>query len=389
LCGNFFFDFLSNFDPFSTCFDKVKMEIEDEWFRPAACYLVQIKKLKQKDVAELFGVNPKRVSRAIKRFDETGSHKDRAGKGRKRTARSEEVIQEAANLLQQNSHTKLRNGVSGNSSRKLAAKLGISRTSTRRILRKDLGLKPWKKKERQKLTAAQKQKRLERATALRTRFEDGMHRQILFSDEKFFSIEEAFNPQNDRIWSAEQPSEDERAVERQMKPKGVMVWAGFGYDAKAPLIFVESGVKINTDVYRQEILEPVEEWAQDHYGVDEEGYWNEWTFQQDGAPSHTSTNPNPDRFEVPTQTWLNDHFPNFINKNEWPPSSPDLNPLDYSIWSIIESETNAQAHTSVESLRRAIIRVFDNLDQETINRAIDDWPRRLDAVIESQGGHFE
>jgi hypothetical protein len=29
------------------------------------------------------------------------------------------------------------------------------------------------------------------------------------------------------------------------------------------------------------------------------------------------------------------------------------------------------------------------LKQETINRAIGDWPRRLDAVINAKGGHFE
>jgi len=56
-----------------------------------------------------------------------------------------------------------------------------------------------------------------------------------------------------------------------MKPKGVMVWMGVGFDAKAPLICVKAGVKINTDVYRKEILEPVEQWAEQHYGVDENG----------------------------------------------------------------------------------------------------------------------
>jgi len=85
------------------------------------------------------------------------------------------------------------------------------------------------------------------------------------------SVEEAFNPQNDLIWSAQRPEESERTVERRMKPKSVMLWAGVGFAAKAPLIFVESGIKIDTDGYRREILRPVKRWAMEHYGVDEKG----------------------------------------------------------------------------------------------------------------------
>ena len=33
---------------------------------------------------------------------------------------------------------------------------------------------------------------------------------------------------------------------------------------------------------------------------------------------------------------------------EWPPNSPDLNPLDYSIWSILEAK--ACANKTIESL---------------------------------------
>ena len=76
------------------------MEIKDEWFRPAAYYLVSVMRMKQIAVAELFGVTRQMVSRVIKRFDETGSYKNRAEQGRKRTARNEETIQEAADLLQ-------------------------------------------------------------------------------------------------------------------------------------------------------------------------------------------------------------------------------------------------------------------------------------------------
>uniref|UniRef100_A0A914ED21 Uncharacterized protein n=1 Tax=Acrobeloides nanus TaxID=290746 RepID=A0A914ED21_9BILA len=67
----------------------------------------------------------------------------------------------------------------------------------------------------------------------------------------------------------------------------------------------------------------------------------------------------------------------------------NLNPLDYSIWSILEAQVNAEAHSSVESLEKAITEAFENLDQRMINRAIDDWPRRLDAVIASNGAYFE
>ena len=123
----------------------------------------------------------------------------------------------------------------------------------------------------QKLSDKQKEQRLKKAKALKERFAGDGHRRILFTDEKFFPIEEAHNPQNDRVWAAEKPSGEERVVERQMKTKGVMFWDGVGYDTKAPLIFVKARVKINTDAYCEEILEPVEDWALQHYGVDDDG----------------------------------------------------------------------------------------------------------------------
>jgi len=32
------------------------------------------------------------------------------------------------------------------------------------------------------------------------------------------------------------------------------------------------------------------------------------------------------------QDWLSRNCPVFIRKEEWPPNSPDLNPLDYHVW---------------------------------------------------------
>jgi len=33
-----------------------------------------------------------------------------------------------------------------------------------------------------------------------------------------------------------------------------------------------------------------------------------------------------------TQDWLHTKCNDFIGKDEWPPNSPDLNPLDYHVW---------------------------------------------------------
>jgi len=41
-------------------------------------------------------------------------------------------------------------------------------------------------------------------------------------------------------------------------------------------------------------------------------------FQQDGAPAHTAR---------VTQEWLHANCPEIIEKDRWPPNSPDLNPL--------------------------------------------------------------
>ena len=42
------------------------MELEKAWFRPAACYLFAVRKMKKKEIAEIFGVDPHTVARSIR-----------------------------------------------------------------------------------------------------------------------------------------------------------------------------------------------------------------------------------------------------------------------------------------------------------------------------------
>jgi len=45
-------------------------------------------------------------------------------------------------------------------------------------------------------------------------------------------------------------------------------------------------------------------------------------FQQDGAAAHTARI---------MKDWLQANCPDFITEDQWPPNSPDLNPMDYHV----------------------------------------------------------
>ena len=57
-------------------------------------------------------------------------------------------------------------------------------------------------------------------------------------------------------------------------------------------------------------------------------------FQQDGAPSHTSRI---------TQEHLDANTPEFIGKDDWPPQSPDRNPMDYHVWDSLSEKVMRDA----------------------------------------------
>ena len=74
---------------------------------------------------------------------------------------------------------------------------------------------------------------------------------------------------------------------------------------------------------------------------------------------------------------------------ERPPSSPDLNPLDFSIWGILEARVNAKCHRSIESLNTTFLKEWDRLSMQHVRAAIDSWSDRLRATVKANGGRFE
>ncbi|QQP36298.1 Uncharacterized protein FKW44_021351 [Caligus rogercresseyi] len=73
----------------------------------------------------------------------------------------------------------------------------------------------------------------------------------------------------------------------------------------------------------------------------------------------------------------------------WPSSSPDLNPLDFSVWSVLESHACKTSHANLTSLQQAIVEAWDNLTEEYIKKSCASVRRRVEAVIANNGGHIE
>ena len=71
------------------------------------------------------------------------------------------------------------------------------------------------------------------------------------------------------------------------------------------------------------------------------------------------------------------------------PSSPDLNLLDYFVWSYIENITNMTSHNTKASLIAAICRVFTELPLALVEKTCSQFQIRIEAVIEAEGSYIE
>jgi len=90
------------------------------------------------------------------------------------------------------------------------------------------------------------------------------------------------------------------------------------------------------------------------------------------------------------QDWIASNCSEFIRKDEWPPNSPDLHPLDWGLgsyaWTLQVITTQAGEHRWVEKVLQLI---WEQLPLGSINKAILSFPKRLRACVKAGDGHYE
>ena len=228
----------------------------------------------------------------------------------------------------------------------------MRKTSARRILIDDLGYRPYKIIQEPALTDEQKENRKKFAHWVKSNFKKNDLSRWLFSDENFFDIDGVYNSQNDRIWAPSRADADSRGgIKRKRKfPTKVTVWLGACSTGLTPLVILDK-TSVNHEVYIKDVL-PVALKFGNKMLVDN------WVYQQDRATPHT---------HQLSQEWCAQHFPSFIPKDRWPANSPDLNPLDYSIWNeLVQAMDWGRIKTKltlIEELKRSVKKAHEKINR--------------------------
>jgi len=130
-----------------------------------------------------------------------------------------------------------------------------------------------------------------------------------------------------------------------------MVWWGVSHQGVTPLHFCDRGVKTGARVYQEDVLQRLVK------PLNMTVFGQKWVFQQ--APARKTKT---------TQDWLRRNIPAIISAEE-PSGSPDLNPLDYKLWAVLEGMACRKHHNNLDSLKRSLVKAAAEIPLETVRAA--------------------
>jgi hypothetical protein len=86
---------------------------------------------------------------------------------------------------------------------------------------------------------------------------------------------------------------------------------------------------------------------------------------------------------------LKETMAEFWAQADRPPFSLDLNPLDFSVWSILQEKVQATPHTSLAALRRSITRQWNQMSPAYVRQTCRSFCCRLEAIVAKNGGYIK
>ena len=200
------------------------------------------------------------------------------------------------------------------------------------------------------LTAKHKERRVEWAKA---HLNDDWNR-TLFSDETAFQL---FRNTVER-WH-------KGAQQARPMPKDrtkIMAWGGFSVKGKTSLFCFRQ--IMNAEFYVNIISRHIPE-INSMLG-------NDWRFQQDNDPKHTSRI---------AKAYLQENVPEML---EWPSNSPDLNPIE-NLWAIVKRNVEKRMPRNIEDLEQFMKEEWQNIPDSIVINLVNSMSRRCQSVTERNG----
>ena len=68
---------------------------------------------------------------------------------------------------------------------------------------------------------------------------------------------------------------------------------------------------------------------------------------------------------------------------------PDLNPVDFAIWSILESKACSSNHPNIGAIKNRLKACWDEISEETVPASCSQVPDRLSRVVKANEGYIE
>lgn len=145
----------------------------------------------------------------------------------------------------------------------------------------------------------------------------------------------------------------------------VMIWAGISLHTKTPMVPIHQN--LNTARYQNLVLQPA---AIPHIRAN-----RGMVLMQDNATPHTART---------TQQMIQGHK---IRLLDWPPCSPDVNPIEH-VWDEIDRRVRQLPQPqNLAELERDLINTWNNLPQRVLCNYVNSMRSRCLAVIRANGGH--
>ena len=73
----------------------------------------------------------------------------------------------------------------------------------------------------------------------------------------------------------------------------------------------------------------------------------------------------------------------------WPPASPNLNPVDFSVWSLLKAKVSSVAHSSAVAFKTSLLRECTKIPQKTLRASVDNYRQIIKLLIVKKGHHSE